>query len=195
MGGGTPEGAVAAVASLIGRGATAILSFGLAGGLDPALRPGAVLVPNRLWLDGAIAPTDPDLAARLGGATGHLLLAGERVAATASEKRSLRASTNADAIDLESGVACRAARAAGLPFAALRAICDPAERSLPPAALLALDGRGAVGIAPVLRSVLRQPRQLPVLRELSADAWTARAALRAHVRSLAPGQRTGARAI
>jgi adenosylhomocysteine nucleosidase len=175
------------VQRLVASGATAIVSVGLAGGLDPALRPGFVLVPNRVWTGHGIVATDPALAERLGGSTGHLLLAGDHVAATASAKAAFRAETGADAVDLETGAALRAARAARLPFAALRAVCDPAERSLPPAALVALDARGAIGLARVLQSVAYDPRQIYALITLAADAWAARAALRRHIRSIQPG--------
>jgi len=36
----------------VAQGATALVSFGLAGGLDPALIPGAVVVPAEVMEDG-----------------------------------------------------------------------------------------------------------------------------------------------
>ncbi|MGD0108383.1 MAG: hypothetical protein ABSC06_30745, partial [Rhodopila sp.] len=44
-GGGRPEGADAAANRLVKQGANALVSFGFAGGLDPALRAGAVVIP------------------------------------------------------------------------------------------------------------------------------------------------------
>ena len=49
-GGGTPAGAERAARQLVAEGAGALVSFGLAGGLDPALRPGALVVPARITL-------------------------------------------------------------------------------------------------------------------------------------------------
>src|SRR5882672_8994308 len=44
---------------LIGRGAGGLLSFGIAGGTDPALRPGAIVVATEIVrFDGSRAPTD-----------------------------------------------------------------------------------------------------------------------------------------
>src|SRR5258706_16080889 len=44
---------------LVGRGADALLSFGIAGGTDPALRPGAIVVATEVVrFDGTRAPTD-----------------------------------------------------------------------------------------------------------------------------------------
>ena len=57
-GGGTPAGAAAAARALIEEGATALVSFGLAGGLDPELRPGRVLIPSIILADGETWRTD-----------------------------------------------------------------------------------------------------------------------------------------
>ena len=45
IGGGAAAGAEAAARRLIDEGSDALVSFGLAGALDPALRPGALIVP------------------------------------------------------------------------------------------------------------------------------------------------------
>ena len=71
-----------------------------------------------------------------------------------------------------------------LPFAVLRAICDPAERDLPPAALVALDQAGAIGLWRVLVSLARAPQQLPGLLALARDAAAARRALLAATRAI-----------
>jgi adenosylhomocysteine nucleosidase len=176
-GGGTPAGAGDAARRLIEQGADALVSFGLAGGLDPALRPGAIVIPATILADGRLYSTDPGLAGRFGGSTGHRLLAGTSVAADAASKSRLRQATQAHAIDLESGSVAQVARARDLPFAAVRVVCDPAERDLPPAALLALDQQGGIALSRVLLSVLRRPGQLPALLALASDASHARRTL------------------
>jgi adenosylhomocysteine nucleosidase len=154
-----------------------LVSFGLAGGLDPALRPGMIIIPSIVLTENAQLRTNADLAERFGGLTGHTILAGSTIAATAAGKQHLRADTQADAIDLESGAVARTAEANGLPFAVVRAICDPAERDLPNAALVALDSRGRVGFFSVLRSVLAHPFQVPGLLFTACYAAQARHAL------------------
>jgi adenosylhomocysteine nucleosidase len=176
-GGGTPEGAAAAAVRLIGQGATALVSFGLAGGLDPTLRPGAVIIPSVVLADDAAWQVDVTLAERFGGLTPHTILAGSAVAADAAEKRRLHMATHAHAIDLESGAVAMIASKNGLPFVVVRAICDPAERDLPPAALIALDPDGAIGFRAVLRSVVARPSQIPGLLALARDAARARRSL------------------
>jgi adenosylhomocysteine nucleosidase len=176
-GGGRPEGANAAANRLVKQGANALVSFGFAGGLDPALRAGAVVIPTSILSEGRLYMADAALAARFGGLTGHCLLAGTAVAGDAAAKRRLRATTHTHAIDLESGSVARIAADHGLPFVAVRAISDPAERDLPPAALLALDREGRIDLAAVLRSLLRQPTQLRALLRLALDTGRARRSL------------------
>jgi len=176
-GGGSPQGAAEAANRLIEQGVNSLVSFGLAGGLDPALRAGDVVIPAAVLSDGREYPAEPVLANLFGGLTGHRLVAGTEVAADSRAKRRLRATTQADAIDLESGSVARVAQDHSLPFAVVRAISDPADRDLPPAALLALDRRGRVDLLRVLMSLLHHPAQLPALLSLASDAARARRAL------------------
>jgi adenosylhomocysteine nucleosidase len=154
-----------------------LVSFGLAGGLDPVLRPGTVIIPSVVLSQGEPLSADAFLAERFGGLTFHTILAGSAVASDAAEKRRLRAATQAHAIDLESGAVAQTAAAHGLPFIVVRAICDPAERELPPAALIALEPEGAIALRGVLGSVLTHPRQILGLLALARDAALARRAL------------------
>jgi len=182
-GGGTPEGAAVAARELVAQGATALISFGLAGGLNPSLMPGAIVIPAEVIADDAIYATDPGLTDRLGGPA-LSLYAGVGVAVTAEDKRALYARTRADAIDLESAAVAEVAVAHEVRFAVLRVICDTAATTLPAAAMIALDGAGAIDIRQVALSVLRQPRQIPALLRLARDTATARAALLRHIQTI-----------
>ena len=177
-GGGTPAGAEAAAERLVARGATALVSFGLAGGLDPALLPGAVIVPAEVMEGGQRYRTDYALCARFGGQAPLRALAAPSILATQQEQRAAHDATLAVIVDLESGAVARVAARHGLPFTAVRAVCDPAGFALPPLALEALDAGGRIGPWRVLRSVLRRPGQIPALLALSGHAAEARAALR-----------------
>ncbi len=176
-GGGMPDGAERAARALKEAGAQALISFGLAGGLDPVLRPGDVIMPAEVIEAGVVYAADQPLSARFGGPTLHRLLAGDGVVATATAKRAAAQASGAQAVDLESGAVARVAHAFGLPFAVIRAICDPAQRDLPPAALIALDRAGAIGLIQIIGSVIRYPGQLPTLISLAGDAASARRAL------------------
>ena len=176
-GGGTPDGAAGAANRLVEQGVNALVSFGFAGGLDPALRPGEVVIPASVLSDGKVYEAERALADLFGGMTGHRLVAGTSVAADVATRRQLHATTQAHAIDLESGSVARVAETHGLPFAVVRAISDSADRDLPPAALLALDRRGTIDLTRVLASLLRQPAQLPALLSLAVGAARAPRAL------------------
>lgn len=198
-GGGWPAGAEAAAERLVAAGATALVSFGLCGGLAPGAT--GIVVPRRVLVayasanplpQGEGAATRPpvkgggrgegwaanaELSGLLGPATHESLLAGHNIARTAAEKAALFAATGASAIDLESGAVAAVAARHGLPFAVLRAVCDPAEFDLPPAALLALDAQGGIRPWRVAGSIAAEPRQIPALLALGRAAAAARAAL------------------
>jgi adenosylhomocysteine nucleosidase len=166
-----------AARQLVGEGAQALVSFGLAGGLDPVLRPGALVVPGEVIESGIVFAADPALAARFGGMSGHRVLAAGAVVTDAAAKQRAAQANGAQAVDLESGAVARVAAEYGLPFAVVRAICDPAERDLPPAALIALDQKGVIGLVRVLGSLLKRPGQLGNLFQLARDAARAQRTL------------------
>jgi adenosylhomocysteine nucleosidase len=184
VGGGTAAGASVVVSRAVAEGASGLVSFGLAGGLDPAARPGLLLVPTSVLCGGQWHDADPGLMTWLGGATPHRLLAADAPAVSAADKRRLWQETGATALDLETGAVVRAAAAHRLPFAVLRAVCDPAEQGLPPAAVQALDARGAIGLARVAASVLARPGQVPALLRLAAGTVAARGALGRRIREV-----------
>jgi adenosylhomocysteine nucleosidase len=179
IGGGTHVGAVRAAQSLLDQGATTLISFGLAGGLNPTYPPGTLLIPHAIITRSALYPCDPDLCRALGGTTGDLLLGHDVISATRAEKSSLFAAIGAAAIDLESGAVAALAHANGVKFAALRAIADPAWRTLPALALNALDASGKIRLGFMVRGLLRHPGHLAGLIQLGADANRARQTLKA----------------
>jgi hopanoid-associated phosphorylase len=161
----------------IAGGAAGVLSFGIAGGLDPTLRSGSTVLATALVAGQDRWPADPawqqGLAVRLPDAIMGPLAGVDAPVLTIAAKSTLRAATGALAVDMESHIAARLAAAHGLPFAALRIVCDPADRAIPAAALAGLGDDGATDVAAVLRALLRDPRQLPALLRLAADARVA----------------------
>jgi hopanoid-associated phosphorylase len=162
-------------------GASAIISFGVAGGLAPGLAPGTRLVARSIIVDGG-APVRADpvwsraLAAALGAPLVDLAGVDAPVAGSAA-KRALYLRTGAQAVDMESHIAGRVAAARNIPFAALRVIADPAEGQLPHAALVAMRPDGAIAFGALIRSLLRDPRQIPGLVRTARDARAAFAEL------------------
>lgn len=169
---------------MVAEGVSALISFGLAGGLDPVLPSGAVLMPAAVLLDGETWHCDSTLMARLGTKTSGAIYGGGQIVATRAAKSALHARTGAVAVDLESAAVARVAARFGLPFAVLRAICDPADRDLPRAARVALDQAGRIGPVRVVWAVLSRPQDIPALIRLGGDATRARHALVTRVRGI-----------
>ncbi len=151
-----------------------IISIGIAGGLAPGLRAGDWVLAEAILADGKTIPTDAPwtgrLAARLPGAAKGLLLGVDAIVATSTEKADLHHATSALAADMESHIAVRVAERYGLAFAAARVVCDPAHRSLPPAARAGMRPDGGTDLTAVLRSLLARPSQLSAL---IVTAWEA----------------------
>ena len=145
-------------------GACTIISWGVAGGLEPSLRPGTVLLPTTvLRAGGTRLPTDAALRDRLARALApHVaieageLLSVDDVLATPRAKADARR-TGAVAVDMESAAIGAIAVRAGRPFAVLRVVLDCARDRLPAiSGLVGADGR----LDPVaVAKALARPRQ------------------------------------
>ncbi|MBS0220479.1 MAG: hopanoid-associated phosphorylase [Proteobacteria bacterium] len=160
-----------------------IISMGIAGALAPDLRPGQWVVAKAVLDRGQALPADPAwtrrLTARLSGAAEGTFVGADAMVAEKSEKAALHRATGAIAVDMESHVAARIAARRRLPFAAARVICDPAHRTLPPAARVGLRPDGRMDVLAVLRSLIGAPGQVP---DLVRTAWEAEHAFRALLR-------------
>jgi adenosylhomocysteine nucleosidase len=189
--GGNAPRTQAAAEHLIAQGATGLLSFGICGGLDPALTAGTLVLPRAVQSEtGERYLADAATHRSCAGALGDTLvtqdiLGASSIADTVERKAALFRRTGAVAIDTESHLVAAAAAAARIPLLVLRAVADPATRALPPAALIGLDEDGRPVLRRVLRSLLAQPGQLPALIAIALDT---RQALRAltRVASTAP---------
>lgn len=180
---------------LVAAGARALVSFGVAGGLDPDLGPGDVVLPDTVVAPGGAAlATDASWRSRVLEAAqveglelrGGGLAGSDRAVATVSGKRALFAKSGALAVDMESHAVALAAQAAGVPLIVIRAVIDPADRALPKAVLgsIAPNGRARSGLV-TARLMLRPWETLQVHR-LRRDMTVALGALRALTTALGP---------
>jgi hypothetical protein len=97
------------------------------------------------------------------------LAGAEHVVAAQHVKAALHSETGAAAVDMESHIAAAYATEAGLPFAALRVIADPASRALPALAMTAIKPNGDIDLRKVLRGVARNPMTLRALVSTGID--------------------------
>jgi len=174
---GIGEGAAAAAARrLVLAGATGLASFGMAGGLDPALICGAVLLPEEVMArDGVtVSATAGDWRQRLRAALpasciacGGRLLTSGRPIGTPEAKAAAWRQSRAAAVDMESAAVAQVAGQAGVPFIVLRVIVDTASDELP-AAVIAASGSGQPRLGRLLGELLRAPREVGALIRLSA---------------------------
>jgi adenosylhomocysteine nucleosidase len=166
--------AAAAAHTLVDAGACALMSFGLAGGLDPSLSAGRVVIPSEvISRDGARFHTSVDwrerlstaVGAQLSVAAGKLLTSLEAIDTPAAKAAAFR-DTGAVAVDMESLAVARVAAGHNLPFVAVRVIVDTATDELPRAVVAASAG-GQVRIWRLMGGLAMAPAELMGLIRLA----------------------------
>jgi nucleoside phosphorylase len=115
------------------------------------------------------------------------LLGSDTMIADVAAKADAHAATGAIAVDMESHIAVAVARRHNLPFAVARVVSDAADRSLPKAAQAGIAADGGMDIGAVLRALAADPRQLPALIRVGAEAGKAFRELRRGRDLLGPG--------
>lgn len=186
MAGGNPARLRSLLRTRVRPDCRAVISVGIAGGLDPSLAPGDVIVATGVATPDRRHAASPTVVRRLAALLSDhpkrvvmADLAGvDSAVMSPGEKMALRHITGAIAVDMESHVAAAFAARHDLPFAAVRVVCDPAHRTLPELISSALRPDGELCFASVAKSLWQQPIQLLAMPRLARDAAEGFRALR-----------------
>jgi hopanoid-associated phosphorylase len=177
-GGGDEARLAASIEREIANGARGLISFGIAGALQPGLAAGACIVGTAVVCDGQKFETDAawreGLIAALPGVQSAEIFGSPRAIGDVRGKAALHRKTGAAVVDMESHIVAHIAAEHRLPLAVLRVVADSADLALPPAALNGMKPDGTPDVVAVLRSLGAQPWQLP---DLMRTAFAARRAM------------------
>ena len=138
-----------------------VLTCGFAGGLNPEFEIGRVIFATD---DAALG-----LALERAGAQRAVFLQTLQVVVTAAEKRSLRASTAADAVEMESATIQAVCREAGVPCATVRVISDTAGQNMPLDFNALANPDQSLNFGKLLAAIACSPGRIPALLRLQAN--------------------------
>ena len=178
--------AAGAAQALVDAGVSALMTFGMAGGLDPALKPGSVVIPRELIsTDGARYAACRAWREQVAAAVSALravsegnLLTSTQAIETPADKAAAFRTTGAAAVDMESVAVAEIAAKHNLPFIAVRVIVDTAADMLP-RAVVAASRAGKVQFARLLGGLILAPREIASMIRLAQRYRIAMRSLRA----------------
>ncbi len=179
------EAAARCARKLVDKGASALVSWGCAGGLHPRLRPGSLVLPEKVLApDETRYTADPTWHARLFERLSGRLDVHTRPVVEARdvlrhpfEKRAFFEKFGAVAVDMESASVATVAKGANLPFMAIRAIADTAESSVPDCVAVATDSLGRPRPARFAYRLVRRPLDVLSLLRIAAGFASAMSTL------------------
>lgn len=189
LGGMGQQAARLGALGLIEAGATALISFGVAGGLAPGLQSGTLFCPSCVlderghdyqpdpaWRAALLQELQPTPLARVDHGT---LLSLPAPLLSVADKAAMRERHQALAVDMESAAIAAVASEYRIPFIVLRAIVDARDDNVPAELHTSVDAWGRPRIQHLLGNLLRHPALLGHLPGLAVRMHKATRALRA----------------
>jgi len=184
-----PARAEHAAHALVEAGARTLVSFGFAGGLDPDLKAGALVVPtlvieptgSRIVTSAPALPGLPTAASALA----TTLISAPTEVESVADKAALREATQAAAVDLETFVIASVAARHGVACTAIRAVLDTANQALPAGLSGCVDEFGRLAVPAFATWLIGSPRGALALPALALAERRAGRALEAAAHALA----------
>lgn len=179
--GARPDRAESEAQRLVDAGCRLLLSWGVAGGLDPQLRAGELVVPAAVVDEGggcwplapglaeAAAAGMPESFRREDHGEGRCILGLDRMVTSPDDKTALFALTGAMTADMESHRVAKVAAARRLPVLAIRAVSDPIEARLPRLVAQALGEDGEPRLGRVALGLAQRPWDLGALMRVKRE--------------------------
>lgn len=172
--GAGPNNALLAAELLVAKGAARLMSWGCAAALSASLKPGDLILADKLIDAGNIemavnadwySYTKNRLAKFVVVHSGSLAES-ISIVSSSMDKKQLHSITGAVALDMESIAIAKVARQYNLPFLSIRVIADPVNMNLPLAINYSLNGRGEIVLRKLLLFLFLHPAELPGLIKL-----------------------------
>jgi adenosylhomocysteine nucleosidase len=176
------ENAFSAAHWLSKKGVGALGCFGVSGGLDPGLGIGDLVFADAVFME---QDDGISLAWKRGGRNSEVtFLCGEakdiavrwgpivtvkEAVLNAADKQALFDRTGVLAVDMETAAVVRAASQSGLPFFAVRAVCDRADVSIPESLYQCVDQKGRPRFSYLFRRIIRKPSMISHLLRMKKD--------------------------
>lgn len=175
--GAGPKNAQLTAQFLLSKGVDGLISWGCAGSLVEPLKPGHLLIPERvIAADDSIFYSSPNWRACIMALASSVPLSistdplaeSPNVVASRKDKKHLHSSTLCSAVDMETASIAKVAAQAGIPFIALRAIADTSDMEIPHSVLASLNERGDVRIPRLMVEILKSPSEVKKLIQLGS---------------------------
>ena len=173
LGGIGRDRAASAATLLIEKGAGALMSWGMAAGLAPHLRPGDLVVPAKVVnRRGAELSVDADWHLRLCIALEQearevSLAETINVLVDTEQKNALARATGAVAADMESAAVARVADESGVSSLVVRVVVDPLTMTVPSSAVAAVSASGARRWAGLVGGLSHRPGEIVAICRLA----------------------------
>jgi len=181
------ENAATASQWLIRKGVSALGVSGVSGGLAPELLPGDLVLPeaviqehgNQMWevSPGFVHMTSAALMHEGISAYRGPIITVLRPVLSARDKHTLFVKSKALAVDMESATVAAVAKSGGIPFFALRAVCDAAGHSIPGDLLVCVHQQGRVRLFQLFQSLFVKPALVSDLLRMKRDFGAALAGI------------------